>query len=399
MLHKEDIEILLQDIIGKKAVDAGLFGLAISYFNSLPRLIAGTFLSPVVNPTIYRGRLKNSSFKANTFFPIFKEFSENHWNEQQIRIILKDVIPAMIAIASLRRNDNTSHSFEYFIQCLLRQILEKKIRLFSPLCPPYTYIRTDNGVVQHGSGKLHATMGPRFGKVANTLKEIFLPLSQAGISISWEFWSYSGETHCVHDLVDIACFVKNHYQGRESMLFEALQTAYNEMNDVLERTFQDTDIRWQTRSIDKEFGPKINSLAREYTVTFPDQLKYISDWATVEKWLQKSGGSRELFSEFALEEQAYREALMKETLTFNDHPIPAAICENWIYIYLLNQANSTNSIIFDTETTTNYMLAALKEIPCPILFGNTGAKEPDNDQYTLNIRQPYNPVLTHRYRN
>lgn len=377
---------LLKEITGAPAL--GTLKEALNwYYRAIPGLLARSFLGPLCNRTIFARQLKESALSDYIFLPALEAVAcWPHWDEVLAGMLLTEVFPPLLGITSLRKADNSRESLALALGQLARQTGEGELRLFSPLCPSYQYREDAAGQLWHASGALLPTVGPRFGKVALTLGTVFAPLARHGVRVDWEFWGYSGETQDAAHLVDMGSFVHRHYADQPAELFATLQSAYSEMAGQLDAALHPCGIRFATRSFDREFGEPVRRLCRDFAERFPDQLEGITALPEMESWLQQSSSSTALLDYFIAQERFYRRNVH---LPFSEALVLSALREMFLYTHILRHVQNRHRLIVNTESTSNYMVRALRHLPAGILFTRKCKGSDTDSRYTLNIRQPY----------
>lgn len=363
-----------------------------AYYKSVPDLLAASFLGQIVTPATFRSQLKNRAFSDRIFLPVFEAISQwPSWNESLASALLREVIPALLGISSMQKGDNSKEWMGLALGRLAKQTGAGEVRLTSLLCPSYQYRRDRKGRLWHCSGELLPRVGPRFKKVAATLGRIFAPLPEHGVKVDWGFWCYSGETGNVEHLIDMGRFVHQHYQDKPLELFSSLGKATKDMATQIKTEMGQYGIQARACSFDREFGPRIYRLRLLFAESFPDQLEAISKKDQVEAWLDKVSKSGLLIHYFVEQEVIYRRNVR---LDFTESIVSAALREMLLYTHILDNVQKNDSIIIDTESSSNYITKVLDYLPAGFIFTRSliNRKGETNPKYTLNIRQPYNVV-------
>lgn len=368
------------------------------YYRAVPSLLKESFLGPLVSPPVFSAQLKARAMSERIYLPVFEAIGRwESWNEPLAVALLREVIPALMGIASMQKRDNDTPFLGLALGELADQAGTGKVRLTSLVCPSYQYRRDSSGKLWHCSGELLPTTGARFGKVAATLGRIFSPLAEQGIEIDWEFWGYTGETGDPEHLIDMARFVHQHYQHDPQQLLATLGKAAEDMSVQLQRHMGSYGINASACSLDRKFGALIYDIRNSFSVRFPDQLEKITSPEEVESWLEHVCKCGPLIHSFVEQEKIYRQNVIIEStepIAFTEPLVPAALREMLLYTHILGEVRKNGSIIIDTESSSNYMTETLQYLPAGLIFTRS-EKERDerkSSQYTLNIRQPYNVV-------
>jgi hypothetical protein len=387
---------LLECITGKPS--STLKGSLRGYYQAVPSLLGKSFLGPLVSLPVFSTRLKARALSERIYEPLLEAMSRwQSWNEPLAVTLLREVIPTLLGITSMQKNDNDTLFVSLAFGQLAAQAGTGKIRLTSLVCPSYQYRRDSSGRLWHCSGELLPATGGRFSKVAATLGRIFAPLAEHGVEIDWEFWGYTGETGDPEHLVDMARFVHQHYQHDPQRLFATLGKAAEDMKKQLREQMGRYHIDARTCSLDRKFGALIHDIRNSFAETFPDQLQKITSPEEVESWLENVCGCGPLIHSFVEQEKIYRQNVIMESterIGFTEPVVSAALREMLLYTHILEEVRENGSIIIDTESSSNYMAETLKYLPAGLIFTRSEKEKHDGKgfRYTLNIRQPYNVV-------
>lgn len=362
------------------------------YYQAVPGLLARSFLGPLVSPAVFSSQLKARSLPDRIFLPVFEAMSRwPEWNEPLAEALLREVIPALLGIASMHKGDNEAGHVGLALGCLAEQTGSGRVRLTSLLCPSYQYRRDRNNKLWHCSGELLPMAGPRFTRVAATLGRAFAPLTRHGAEMDWEFQGYTGETGNVEHLVDMGRFVHHYYRDNPSQLFTTLGKAAKDVEERIDAGIRCFGINARCGSLDRKYGESAYRIRQQFIKTFPDQLKAVTRPAEVEAWLDKIGHCGPLLHYFIQQETIYRTNVRLE---FTENLVEAALREMLLYTHILNEVRENGAIVIDTESSANYMTEALKYLPAGLIFTRSGKsrQEDGSGKYTLDIRQPYNVV-------
>lgn len=392
----EELLGLLERITGKPSTT--LKGSLRSYYQAVPSLLGKSFLGPLVSPPVFSAQLKARALSERIYLPLLEAMSRwPKWNEPLAVALLREVVPALLGIASMQKRDNDTLFLSLALGELGDQAGRGKVRLTSLVCPSYQYRRDSSGKLWHCSGELLPTAGARFGAVAETLGRVFSPLAEHGVEIDWEFWGYTGETGDPEHLIDMARFVHQHYQRDPRQLFATLARASEDMTGQLREHMGCYNINARTGSLDRKFGALVYGIRNSFSETFPDQLETITAPEEVEWWLDKACKCGPLIHSFVEQEKVYRQNVIIESaepIVFTEPVVPAALREMLLYTHILEEVRKNGSIIIDTESSSNYMTETLQYLPVGLIFTRSAKEKHDGKRslYTLNIRQPYNVV-------
>jgi len=388
---KKKLVNLVKNITGVSNI-RGLGDSTKCYYNALPSLADNSFPGSLIDKTKFKRQLKQSSFSANTVNNLFTAMLP--WiaaSPGVAETLLERVVPTITASISLLRAENNSENLQYFLAQLASQAGKGQIKIFSALCPPYTYVRTKCGDARHGSGQLLNTIGPRFPSVINTLGFIFAPLANAGVKIQWEFWTYSGESKNINHLIDIGKFVAQHYHKKNADLFCTLKTVFDDMASQSVEILGKNCIYAKACSLDLHWGKSIFDISEEYKKIFPEQFDKITNKNKVSNWVKSAGGNVELLDYFIEEEYVYRRNLTRCGINLSEPLIPAAIRECWLYILLIDYVKTNDFIIVAPEATSGYLMTSVDCFgPPAIMLRKDNSAETEKENLTRNLRQPYN---------
>jgi hypothetical protein len=371
----------------------------INYFKMLPKLISaarqrlrGFPNSNEDDPTVIKRQFK----KGGVLGPeTFNELIKIKEGDDKIRkAIFGEVIPALLACAEITRGKGAhAQAYKKALHNLVRgAIYHKNLEIVTPACPPYDYMITPDGKLKHQSGKLLSSIGRRFELAANTLKEVFFPLENLGVPVSFTVITYTGETNRLEDLVELGGDVITYYKNKnnENMIFKNLQEATAEAREVLERHWGSNG---RVFSIETTFAPTINTAIADFRREFPRIVAnhHLLD-EKVGEWLKEKFGVNENWLLFFIEEENnYRK---KQGVTFNEDPesvVLTAIREGLLYLLVLKEVGEkSNRVIVDLETTKDYMEGTLRHHPGPLIMGREFDMRNTTDPDPTRIRQPFN---------
>ena len=369
----------------------GLGTVSIDYFKRIPKLMMSGDFSEGIPRNIDR-LLKSSLLDAQSVTGIFEEIASwPEYDPRKVETLLDIVVPNLLSVSSLNREETHKKSLDMTLWTLARQVGLGRANIMTPLCPPYTYTQRPNGLLTHYSGELQPDVGMRFGHSLKSIREVFDPLREHGVNVNLSVLTYTGDTGRVEHLVDLGEDVLTHYREREEQIFERLQRTRGTMEESAKRVLRD-EYGFKIVSIEVSMGDKIARLVTDFTARFGDKVNMYDGvtQAEVGNWLGKTIGVGEgWLLDFVEQETGYREdkaglidPKIAEGVTIN------ALREGLLYMYLTQYAKRQGFIILDMETTSNYMMGSLRHYPAPCIMGNSF--DPNNPISRRNIRQPFN---------
>jgi len=368
------------------------------YFNKLPTFIANKDGGMSL---IHKEKLKRSFISQNTIMSALNQIT--NWeslDSNKARVLLTHTLPAMLASSEVGQNGSEKASINKTVEELAKQVGEGSVKIITPACPPYDYCRDRNGDIKHMSGQILPTFGDRFEAVATTIRQTFEPLMEHGVNVSFEVCTYTGETGNVSDLVDLGVDVQEHYRGREGELFKSLRSCTNDARFQLETHLGKHGIGTKLTSIEKLLGPAIENTVSEYQERFPNNLKDLGTpqaHMDIRNWLNERFGVREWWLMFYEEqERKYRENQNRALAGHKAQEplVVSALKEGLLYLLFTKYAKEQGKLVWDLETTDNYMLGTLRHLkdnPAPVIMG--AAYNPNKPDSRHNIRQPFNTPI------
>lgn len=284
-----------------------------------------------------------------------------------------EVIPALLACAEITKGKGAyGPAYRKALENLVRGAEAGNLEIITPACPPYDYMITRDGQLKHQSGGLLPSIGERFELAVGTLKEVFSPLTNLGVRVSFGVVTYTGETKNLRDLVELGGDVVSYYKGKENLIFENLQAATAQAKAVLERHWGENG---GVVSIETTLAPAINAAVEEFEKKFPEIVanRYLLEGEAGKKvgqWLKEKFGVDEgwlLF--FVEEEEGYRR---KQGIIFDRSLEPlvlTAMKEGLLYLLVVKGVEESGGVMIDLETTENYMAGMLRHHPGPVIMG------------------------------
>ena len=285
--YRQEVESVVGGVL-KRCHPLGT--LATIYYKEAPNLIAKTVDG---NTPAHLNRLfRTSHFSDETFRGILEAMAQwSNFDAQVAESLVAETVPCLMACTSFLKLENVKSSMNIGWQLLAKQVGEGKVSLMSPLCPPYDYVVTSNGHLKHATGSLQPKIGERFETVAKTLGRAFKPLTIKGVEVTWEFWTYSGETLNLDDVVDLGADVIQHYQRPEE-IFSNLQAAYRDLRYQATHHMSEFGVVAKTVSIENVIGPVIHQTTEEFMTSFPKSRNGIHppEEPEIDKWLDDRFG-------------------------------------------------------------------------------------------------------------
>lgn len=362
----------------------GIGELPRAFYNNLAEIISMTLpdhLKLFHQPTVWQQNLKRSS-NFNTESIAFAVYETARWPDFNLELAqawLGKTLPGLLALTSLNSKENNLNAVNQALLSLTQQIGKKSINLLLPLCPSYDYASDGNGFYHHQSGRIIPQIGYKFAQKWPVLKQIFSPLESNGVTINWQFLTYSGQTGQIEHLSDLGKDVLEYYSGREINLFSDLQSAFQNLSEL-------TDSK--PLSMDQLFGELIIEKIDKFLSTFPKETHSSNFLRSMDQWIKQHWDIQPgWLNHYITQELKYRKT-QKTLIHSQNDLLPAAIKEGLLYRSVIEFANQSNSIIIDLETDPMYMMGELEFTPGPCLVAKGyDRQKPDNP---FSIRQPYN---------
>lgn len=384
---KREVELLVSDVLGIEPQTLGDLGR--HYYKGLPALMRGSVGNEYLQPQIHR-LIKTSHLTDRMFVAVFEAMAGwLEFNEQRGRVFLEHSLPSVVSFTSLYRYENEPRSMELSLRSLVSGVGEGTLQIISPLCPPYHYGLDRYGKLRHASGALQPMVGERFAVTAESLSRAFSPLTEHGVQVALQFWTYSGETGQIEHLVEMGQDVLEHYRGQEDEMFSSLRHAFEDLVSQAHTVVCSSGIRAEAKSIDREYGGSIHALATEFAQLFPSNLDYINGDPAVDHWLQARVGVHRNWLDFYVEEEeSYRRKQRAILPPQPDTLVQSGLREGLLYLFLTQKAAAEEALMIDLETTHDYMVGSLRHYQAPCIMAN--AFDPAHPFHPLKVRQPFN---------
>ena len=339
----------------------------------------------------WKDRIGKSRLSAHTIATALKEMAAwTNFDYHKAGVFLQRVVPQMIAHSELNPAPVETRSQDLAYAKTAKLVGEGHLTVMTPACPPYDYCVDNSGLLKHASGRLLPSFGDRFLIVCQEMTETFGQLTHNGVNVSMEVWTYTGETGNTEDLVDLGADVQTHYSGHEEEMFAALKSCAQDAREKLD-ILSSCGIQTNLVSIERNFGSIIKQITDEYCGEFPDSLHDIGlehNQEMVGNWLQEQLKVKEGWLMFFVEQEtAYRKKQGISTQT-KEPLVVASLREGLLYLLMTHHINQNGTIMFDLETTPDYVKGSLNHLPGPVILG--ASYDPNNPRSRFNIRQPFN---------
>jgi len=225
------------------------------------------------------------------------------------------------------------------------------------------------------------------------------PLINLGVKINFELLTYTGETGNLSDLVDLGVDVQEYYKGSEHKIFEALKATKDDAENQADTHLRNHGVNVKITSIEKTMGSLIGHFVDLYKTRFPDNLHDIGlKHAEIGNWLKEYFGVDEGWLMFYEQEERKYRKKQEHALggrNVREPIIISALEEGLLYMLLIKYSERNNQLIWDLETTDNYMLGTLRHVkhqnPAPVVMGK--AYDPIHPNAKYNVRQPFNTPI------
>ena len=405
--NKTQVTELMRKMCNVDLGRAGLGDYAKQYYNGLAQRIVNIKNGAGQNPpnnyqqeiTITREKLKRSYLSQTTILGILNEIEGwKDYDEEKAKIFLTHTLPTFLLSSEIDQNSSHRDSINMALNLLAKQTGEGEIKIITPVCPPYDYCRERNGNIRHMSGRLLPTIGDRFENTATTIADTFQPLIEQGISVSLEICTYTGETKKSRDLIDLGVDVQEYYLGEEEKIFQALQASKTDAEAQSDRHLRNRGIDVRITSIEKLMGSLVEYFVTSYTENFPNCLEHLGtdeNQINIRKWLNENFGVGEGWLMFYEEQEKNYRRKQEQAIggrKIHEPLVISALEESLLHMLFIKYAKSGHKVVWDLETTDNYMLGTLRHHPSPVLMG--AVYDPNNPESKFNIRQPFNTPIT-----